>query len=118
MPVTICALMCDPSVSQRPLPSVTAAHSEPYVCFYTEKIEPRPTDRVLENGTGSGYRAVLRTDSEVYTIEIITTCHRARPCQRLATQCLHAAGDGYKGWPEAAPFDAIVVTAAGKCAEP
>jgi len=90
--------------------------SEPYVvAFMTEKIEPRPTDRVLEIGTGSGYQAAVLAEltSEVYTIEIINdlASRAAATLQRLGyTNVYTRAGDGYKGWPEAAPFDAIVVT--------
>jgi protein-L-isoaspartate(D-aspartate) O-methyltransferase len=90
--------------------------SEPYVvAFMTEKIEPRPADRVLEIGTGSGYQAAVLAEltAEVYTIEIIKDlANRASATlQRLGYTNVYArAGDGYKGWPEAAPFDAIIVT--------
>jgi protein-L-isoaspartate(D-aspartate) O-methyltransferase len=90
--------------------------SEPYVvAFMTEKIEPKPTDRVLEIGTGSGYQAAVLAEltSEVYTIEIIKDLanRAAATLQRLGyTNVYVRAGDGYKGWPEAAPFDAIIVT--------
>jgi protein-L-isoaspartate(D-aspartate) O-methyltransferase len=90
--------------------------SEPYVvAFMTEKIEPQPTDRVLEIGTGSGYQAAVLAEltDEVYTIEIIQDLanRSASTLQRLGyTNVYSRAGDGYKGWPEAAPFDAIIVT--------
>ena len=90
--------------------------SEPYVvAFMTEKIEPRPTDRVLEIGTGSGYQAAVLAEltAQVYTIEIIKdlASRAAATLQRLGYTNVYArAGDGYKGWPEAAPFDAIIVT--------
>jgi protein-L-isoaspartate(D-aspartate) O-methyltransferase len=90
--------------------------SEPYVvAFMTEKIEPQPTDRVLEIGTGSGYQAAVLAEltSEVYTIEIIKDLadQAAATLQRLNyTNVFSRDGDGYKGWPEAAPFDAIFVT--------
>jgi protein-L-isoaspartate(D-aspartate) O-methyltransferase len=90
--------------------------SEPYVvAFMTEKIEPRPTDRVLEIGTGSGYQAAVLAEltARVYTIEIIKDLadRAATTLQRLGyTNVYTRAGDGYKGWPEAAPFDAIIVT--------
>jgi protein-L-isoaspartate(D-aspartate) O-methyltransferase len=90
--------------------------SEPYVvAFMTEKIEPRPTDRVLEIGTGSGYQAAVLAEltAEVYTIEIIKDLadRAAATLQRLGyTNVYGRAGDGYLGWPEAAPFDAIIVT--------
>jgi protein-L-isoaspartate(D-aspartate) O-methyltransferase len=92
--------------------------SEPYVvAFMTEKIEPKPTDRVLEIGTGSGYQAAVLAEltAEVYTIEIIEDLanRAAATLQRLGyTNVQVRAGDGYKGWPEAAPFDAIIVTCA------
>ena len=90
--------------------------SEPYVvAFMTEKIEPQPTDRVLEIGTGSGYQAAVMAEltAKVYTIEIISDLanRAAATLQRLGyTNVYPRAGDGYKGWPEAAPFDAIIVT--------
>ena len=90
--------------------------SEPYVvAFMTEMIEPQSTDRVLEIGTGSGYQAAVLAEltSEVYTIEIINDLanRAASNLQRLGyTNIYSRAGDGYKGWPEAAPFDAIIVT--------
>ena len=90
--------------------------SEPYVvAFMTEKIEPQPTDRVLEIGTGSGYQAAVLAEltAQVYTIEIIQDLadRAAATLQRLNyTNVYTRAGDGYKGWPEAAPFDAIIVT--------
>jgi protein-L-isoaspartate(D-aspartate) O-methyltransferase len=92
--------------------------SQPYVvAFMTEKLEPRETDRVLEVGTGSGYQAAVLAElvKEVYTIEIVPElAERAKEdLKRLGYQNIHVReGDGYKGWPEAAPFDAIIVTCA------
>jgi protein-L-isoaspartate(D-aspartate) O-methyltransferase len=92
--------------------------SEPYVvAFMTEQLEPKPADRVLEIGTGSGYQAAVLAEltAEVYTIEIIKNLanQAAATLQRLGYTNVHTrAGDGYKGWPEAAPFDAIIVTCA------
>ena len=92
--------------------------SQPYiVAFMTEQLEPRPADRVLEIGTGSGYQAAVLAElvSQVYTIEIIEDLAKraATDLQRLGyTNVQVRAGDGYKGWPEAAPFDAIIVTCA------
>lgn len=103
----------------RPLPiGYGQTISQPFiVAFMTEQLQPKKTQRVLEIGTGSGYQAAVLSDlvSEVYTIEIV------RPLAQRAEAVLRElgyknvrvrAGDGYKGWPEHAPFDAIIVTAA------
>ena len=96
--------------------------SQPYiVALMTDLLDPKPGDTVLEIGTGSGYQAAVLGElvARVYTIEIIA------PLGKRAAQLLGELGyrnvsvrigDGYKGWPEAAPFDSIVVTAAA--AEP
>ena len=92
--------------------------SQPYiVAVMTDLLGPRPGDRVLEIGTGSGYQAAIlaRLVKQVYTIEIVPplgeTAH-AR-LQRLGYDNVQVRlGDGYYGWEEHAPFDAIVVTAA------
>ena len=92
--------------------------SQPYiVAFMTEAINPNPKQRVLEIGTGSGYQtAVLsKVVSTVYSIEIIEELGiRAR--NTLATlghsNIHYKIGDGYSGWPEEGPFDAIMLTAA------
>ena len=92
--------------------------SQPYiVAFMTEQLDPQPTDRVLEIGTGSGYQAAVFAQlvAEVYTIEIIEPlAQRAEAdLKRLGyTNIRVRAGDGCQGWPEAAPFDAIIVTCA------
>jgi protein-L-isoaspartate(D-aspartate) O-methyltransferase len=83
----------------------------------TEKLEPKPSDKVLEIGTGSGYQAAVLAElvREVRTIEIVEPLARraAADLKRLAyTNVTVRAGDGYKGWPEAAPFDAVIVTCA------
>jgi protein-L-isoaspartate(D-aspartate) O-methyltransferase len=72
---------------------------------------------VLEIGTGSGYQAAVlaRLVSRVYTIEIVAELARRAEAdlQRLGYTNVHVrAGDGYRGWPEAAPFDAVIVTCA------
>lgn len=92
--------------------------SQPFiVAFMTEKLEPKPTDRVLEIGTGSGYQAAIlaRLVKEVYTIEIVEPLGRQaeQTLKKLGVGNVHVrVGDGYLGWPEAAPFDAIIVTCA------
>lgn len=92
--------------------------SQPYiVAFMTEQLEPTPADRVLEIGTGSGYQAAVLAGlvKEVYTIEIIEPLAKRAEAdlKRLSYTNVHVrAGDGYKGWPKAAPFDAIIVTCA------
>jgi protein-L-isoaspartate(D-aspartate) O-methyltransferase len=92
--------------------------TEPYlVAFMTEALELKPTDRVLEIGTGSGYQAAVLAElvQEVYTIEIVEPLAKSAEerLQRLGYSNVHVrAGDGYRGWPEAAPFDAIILTAA------
>ena len=92
--------------------------SQPYiVALMTELVRPRPGIKVLEVGTGSGYQAAVLAacGAEVYTIEILPELARraAAVLEKLGYQNLHTrVGDGYDGWPEAAPFDAVVVTAA------
>lgn len=92
--------------------------SQPYiVAFMTEKLNPQPSHRVLEIGTGSGYQAAVLAElvSEVHTIEIVEPlAQRAKiDLERLGYRNVKVrAGDGYQGWSEAAPFDAIIVTCA------
>src|SRR5882762_1369662 len=95
----------------RPLPiGEGQTISQPYiVALMTELLDPKPTDTVLEVGTGSGYQAA------VYTIEIVEALGlRARQILgELEYRNVEVrVGDGYGGWPAAAPFDAIIVTAA------
>jgi protein-L-isoaspartate(D-aspartate) O-methyltransferase len=92
--------------------------SQPYiVALSTDLLQPRPTDVILEVGTGSGYQAAVLAElvSRVYSIELIPelgNTARAR-LQQLAYKNVEVRiGDGYAGWPEKAPFDGIVVTAA------
>jgi protein-L-isoaspartate(D-aspartate) O-methyltransferase len=90
--------------------------SPPFVVAYmTQELDPQPTDRVLELGTGSGYQAAVLSPlvREVYTIEIVERLAQQaeRTLQQLQYENIHVrAGDGYFGWPEAAPFDKIIVT--------
>ena len=99
--------------------------SQPFiVAEMTRQLNLKPGDRVLEIGTGSGYQAAVLTEftTEVYTVEII------EPLARTATEALNGwgydvvdvrVGDGYYGWEEKAPFDAIIVTcAAGQIPPP
>jgi len=92
--------------------------SQPYiVAFMTAALAPRAQDRVLEVGTGSGYQAAVLAGlvAEVYTIEIVEPLARraAADLKRLGYGNVQVrAGDGHLGWPEAAPFDAIIVTCA------
>jgi protein-L-isoaspartate(D-aspartate) O-methyltransferase len=103
----------------RPLPiGYDQTISQPYiVALMTEKLAPRSTDRILEIGTGSGYQAAVLAElvKEVYTIEIIEPLARRAEAdsKRLGyTNVFVRAGDGFQGWPEAAPIDAIIVTCA------
>src|SRR5438094_3388399 len=92
--------------------------SQPYiVAFMTEQLRLKPSDRVLEIGTGSGYQAAILAElvSEIYSVEIVEPLAKNAEAtlQRLGYKNVHVKiGDGYKGWPEAAPFDAIIVTCA------
>lgn len=92
--------------------------SQPYVvAFMTEALVLRPRDRVLEIGTGSGYQAAVLAwlVAEVYSVELLEPLARRAEAtlQRLGYGNVKVrAGDGYLGWPEAAPFDAIIVTCA------
>ncbi len=92
--------------------------SQPYiVAFMTEALSLEAGDRVLEVGTGSGYQAAVLAEivEEVFTIEIVEPLAResGERLERLGyTNVQVRSGDGYRGWPERAPFDAIIVTAA------
>ena len=105
--------------SDQPLPiGEGQTISQPYiVALMTELLELNGGEKVLEVGTGSGYQAAVLAElaKEVYTIEIIETLASSakKVLLELAYQNITAkAGDGYLGWPEAAPFDAIIVTCA------
>jgi protein-L-isoaspartate(D-aspartate) O-methyltransferase len=92
--------------------------SQPYIVAYmTQALKLYGKERVLEIGTGSGYQAAIlaETAAEVYTIEIIPQlqAHARAILARLGYHNIHfRTGDGYMGWPEQAPFDRIIVTAA------
>ena len=92
--------------------------SQPYiVALSADLIAPKPGDVVLEIGTGSGYQAAVLAEivKQVYSIELIESLGRSA-AQKLAELGYRNVevriGDGYAGWPEKAPFDGIVVTAA------
>jgi protein-L-isoaspartate(D-aspartate) O-methyltransferase len=94
--------------------------SQPYIVAVMSHLLDLPADggRVFELGTGSGYQATVlgALGAEVYSVEIVPEL-AAQASQRLARlgfDAVHVrSGDGYQGWPEQAPFDAIIVTAAG-----
>jgi protein-L-isoaspartate(D-aspartate) O-methyltransferase len=103
----------------RPLPiGEDQTISQPYiVAFMTEQLALKPGERVLEVGTGSGYQAAILAElvKDVYTIEIVEPLGKraAETLKRLGYAGVHVRiGDGYQGWPEAAPFHAIIVTCA------
>lgn len=92
--------------------------SQPYiVAFMTEVLDLKSTDKVLEIGTGSGYQAAILAEicDSVFTIEIFPKL--TKKAQGIFNELGYKnifckTGDGYKGWPEHAPFDAIIVTCA------
>jgi protein-L-isoaspartate(D-aspartate) O-methyltransferase len=92
--------------------------SQPFiVALMTDLLDAKPGDRILEVGTGSGYQAAVlaQLGTNVYTIEILEPLGReaaARLAQLGYTNVVTRIGDGYRGWPEQAPFDSIIVTAA------
>lgn len=91
--------------------------SQPYiVAFMTDLLQLEPGSRVLEIGTGCGYQSAVLAEmgAEVYTVEIVEplAMQSAELLQALGYRQVHARqGDGYHGWPEHAPYDAIIVTA-------
>lgn len=93
--------------------------SQPFiVALMTQALQPQATDKVLEIGTGSGYQAAVLSVlvDEVYTVEIVPelAASAEQRLQELGYDNVSVrAGDGWAGWPAAAPFDAIIVTAAG-----
>jgi protein-L-isoaspartate(D-aspartate) O-methyltransferase len=102
-----------------PLPiGFDATISQPYiVALMTELLEPKKEHRVLEIGTGSGYQAAVLAQlaGEVYSIELVPELARSAAATLTGLGYRNVrvkAGDGYKGWPEAAPFDRIILTAA------
>ena len=111
----------DDAYDDRPLPiGYGQTISQPYIVAYmTETIQPKPDHRVLEIGTGSGYQAAVLAEivKEVYTIEIVDSLgsQAQNRLNKLNYKNITAkTGDGYYGWKEKSPFDAIVVTAAAE----
>ena len=110
----------DQAYDNHPLPiNYGQTISQPYiVAWMTELLDLQPGERVLEIGTGSGYQAAVLAelgDIEVYSIEIVPELAElaAARLHRLGYTNVHTKqGDGYYGWPEYAPYDAIIVTAA------
>lgn len=92
--------------------------TNPYdVAFMTQALAPKPTDKVFEVGTGSGFQAAIlgQVVGEVYSVEIHEPLgiRAAQVLKELGYSNVHTrVGDGYAGWPEAAPFDAVIVTCA------
>ena len=92
--------------------------SQPFiVALMTDLLEIKPGDKVLEIGTGSGYQAAVLAElgAKVYSIEIVEPLGReaAKRLKELGYASVETRiGDGYQGWPEQAPFDSIIVTAA------
>jgi protein-L-isoaspartate(D-aspartate) O-methyltransferase len=111
--------------ADQPLPiGLGQTISQPYiVACMTEQIAPTREMRVLEIGTGSGYQAAVLAEicAEVFTIEIVPEL--GKQAAALLTELGYRnirtrVGDGWAGWPEAAPFDAIIVTAAAEAVPP
>jgi protein-L-isoaspartate(D-aspartate) O-methyltransferase len=111
--------LIDAAYLDRPLPiGMGQTISQPFiVALMTDLLDPKPSARVLEVGTGSGYHAAVLAEcfAKVYTIEIVAPLGekaRALLAELGLANVEVRVGDGYKGWPEAAPFDGILVTAA------
>lgn len=110
----------DQAYEDHPLPiGYGQTISQPYiVAWMTEQLNLQPGEKVLEIGAGSGYQAAVLAELgyvEIYTIEIVPQLAEqaaARLMELGYTQIHVTQGDGYYGWPEYAPFDAIIVTAA------
>lgn len=109
----------DRSYFDRPLPiGYDQTISQPFmVALMTQQLQVKPGEKVLEIGTGSGYQAAVlhSLGAQVFSIEIVAPLAKraAATLQRLGYNNVHIKiGDGYQGWPEYAPFDAVIVTCA------
>ena len=109
----------DLAYSDRPLPiGYKQTISQPYIVAYmTEQLQVEKSHKILEIGTGSGYQAAVLAElsNHIFTIEIIPEL--AERSEKVLKELEYEnitvrSGDGYKGWPEEAPFDRIIVTAA------
>lgn len=110
----------DMAYEDRPLPiGHGQTISQPYIVgLMTELLELDPNDKVLEVGTGSGFQAAVLAEiaKNVYSIEIVEPLYRETKArlEKLRYENIHLKlGDGTKGWPQEAPFDKMIVTAAG-----
>lgn len=119
------AKLQDEAYNDNPLPiGYGQTISQPFIVAYmTSVIDPKPNHRVLEIGTGSGYQAAVLAEiaKEVYTIEIVEELFSSakKRLEDLNYKNVKIKfADGYYGWKEAAPFDAIVVTAAAEFIPP
>jgi protein-L-isoaspartate(D-aspartate) O-methyltransferase len=115
----------DKAYEDRPLPiGYGQTISQPYIVAYmTEVIKPQSNFKVLEIGTGSGYQAAILSAivKEVYTIEIIPELGKSATERLKKADCKNVqvkTSDGYNGWKEHAPYDAIIVTAAAEYIPP
>lgn len=91
--------------------------SQPFIVAYmTERIDPKPGEKILEIGTGSGYQAAILAElgAKVFSIEIVPQLaeHAVSALASAGYSVEVLTGDGYKGWPENAPFDAVIITCA------
>ncbi len=117
--------MSERAYEDRPLPiGHGQTISQPFIVAYmTEIVQPKPEHRVLEIGAGSGYQAAVLAEivEKVYTIEIVEPLAKSAGAllQELGYDNVEVRhGDGYYGWPDAGPFDSIVVTAAASYIPP
>jgi len=118
-------IQMDRAYEDRPLPiGYGQTISQPYIVAYmTEVLKLKPGSRVLEIGTGSGYQAAILSEivKEVYTIEIVEALSKeaSNRLNKLNYKNVRVkTADGYHGWKDKAPFDAIVVTAAAEHVPP